>query len=885
MAFSRRWFLILAFLLLGGGSVLAASREDRTYRAAVQAFQDQFYALAESQLTQYLQSYHKSTNAPMALLLLAQSEYYLKDYPTAINRLSDPANRALAKAAGLDDSYLYWRAEAQSAMGDLASAAQSFVSVANEYPGSPLALNAVVEAAAAYETLGQRHQVDELLTKPNGLFQRMAQTDSAHEQVANGRLLLAESQWVRRNAAAVIQLLDLINPARLTLDQNWKRTHLLYQARLSQNNFDAALAAVTNLVQIARGGQGEVWSARLADGVADYARLLESQNQLAAASDVWQMNLAALTPAAAQQEAILKLADLAARQGRNQEAEKQLSGFLSQFPDAPASAVIPLACGELKLQDYVLHGDPNNLAEAQEKLRQFLTLNTNGLLAGKAFLDQGWCRWLMATNDPVAAARYLLKSQDDFQSAVAQLQVLPPSYDLAVARFKLGDVQFALTNFPGAETNYLAVAAYSSQFSEFTNSLGSRAWYQLLRAYLAETNAAGIETAMRQLVSKYFNSTEGDRARLLAGEGLSDFDSPAKARALFLQFASERTNSELLPEVLFAAARTYEREANWLAAVTNYQNWLNIYTNEWRPKVEYERAWALAQMGDENGAFQLFTNYVAIYPAAELTPRARWWLAGHYFQLGTNLPSAEYNYQWISTEFPSNTLACPAQLMAARVAMARGSYTDAIRYLKQLVNNTNCQDLEVPALFAYCEVLRRNVQDTNLVNNLQMATNSLSQICAQYPTNEAGALAWDEIGDCDLQLGAYDAATNAYAQAVAVASVLAEAAPAQGLEDLVCRIKVSWGEALEKKAEVDGSSDADRKALLGQALNQYLEVVYTRARSNAYWVKEAAWKALLLIGGNHPGDPAELDRINVLISRLETWFPQMRETLEKKRPH
>ena len=79
----------------------------------------------------------------------------------------------------------------------------------------------------------------------------------------------------------------------------------------------------------------------------------------------------------------------------------------------------------------------------------------------------------------------------------------------------------------------------------------------------------------------------------------------------------------------------------------------------------------------------------------------------------------------------------------------------------------------------------------NPLANFQLATNVFSQICQLYPTNELGARAWGEIGDCDLQLANYDAATNAYAQVVnsPFANIAARS-----------RAQIGFGIALEKKA-------------------------------------------------------------------------------------
>jgi len=302
MAFLRRWLLIGLLLLLGGGSGWAASREDRAYTAAVKAFNDGQYTLVQAQLTKFLQAYPKSTNAPMVVLLLAQSEYHLKDYEAAISRLADPASLARARPVGLDDDYAYWRAEAQYARGDLVGAAQTFVSVAQDHPESPLALNAVVAAAAAFASLGERGQVDDLLGNRNGLFQRAARLDPANVQVVNGRLLQADSQCEQQHYAAAIEILGCLNPATLALDQDWKRARLLYRAQVSQHDLPAALAAATNLVQIARLGQGDLWSRNQAEGVECQARVLEDLGRLEEAGAVWQLNFTNTAPVESQQQ-------------------------------------------------------------------------------------------------------------------------------------------------------------------------------------------------------------------------------------------------------------------------------------------------------------------------------------------------------------------------------------------------------------------------------------------------------------------------------------------------------------------------------------------------------------------------------------------------------
>jgi len=873
MAFFRRWFIVWFTLVLGGGQLLAATREERTYDAAVQAFQDKFYSLSQTRLNQYLQLYRKSTNAPAAVLLLAQSQYYLSNYPAAANQLSDPDNLEKAKEADLADQYAYWLAEAQYAEGNLADAAKNFTTLADDFPKSPLAVNAVVEASSAYGKLGDWPKVDALLGATNSLFQHAAQFAPTNEQVANGYLLQAESKCNQGDFAGAVQILGPLSHAKLGLEQDWKRADLLYRANLGRNDFDQALAATTNMLQIARLGHGSFWASSLAESVSSHAGILEKQGRLADAAAAWQENLLNPVPAEQQQQAVLKLAELAIVQTNLVDAETGLEKFLSKFPNAQAAGIALLTLGELYLKDYIAQpaATNNRLATAQSKFDQFLNTYTNSPLAGKAYLDRGWCFWL--TNN-------YADSFNDFQSAARLLQAQPVSEDLAVARFKMGDAQFALNNFTGAQTNYEAVLTEFAALPHVANSLGGLALYQILRVRLALHDATGAEESMNKLLGEFLTNAPAESSLLLAGQGVSDYASPAKARELFARFEVEHTNSVLLPQVVFAISRTYEREQNWGAAVTNYQAWLTSFpTNDYRPQVEYARNWSISQSGNEQRAFELFTNYLNEYTNNTLTPLAYWWVADHYFRLGsTNFVEAERNYQLIFQNFPTNELADRAQLMAGRAALGWAGSTDASRYFVGLMTNNCPEDLHDQAVFGYCEALRQMASsDTNNVS-LQQATNYLAQLTPKAATNLVGAMAWCETADCNLQMGALDAATNAFLQALNSPVLTSSNLPPAG-EELRARALVGLGIVLEKKAE--GLGGDDRKALLDLALQSYQNAFYSDYETKSeFWTKKAGLQILALAPKNGALKASDLDNF---ISRLEELFPQLKDSLELKR--
>ena len=323
-----------------------------------------------------------------------------------------------------------------------------------------------------------------------------------------------------------------------------------------------------------------------------------------------------------------------------------------------------------------------------------------------------------------------------------------------------------------------------------------------------------------------------------------------------------------------AIARTYEQEQNWPAAIGKYSGWLNDFpTNALQPQADYALALADFRAGNETNAFVRFTNFVAHFPTNDLAPLAQWWVADHFFGAG-DFVDAEKNYQLFFQNFPTNDLVYQARMMAGRAAMGRLGYTDAIRYFTSLTGDTNCPpDLAAKALFAYGSALMQGgATDTNNPSsNFELATNVFSRICQLYPTNELGVLAWGEIGDCALQLAAYDPATNAYAQVIAspFANISARS-----------QAQIGLGIALEKRAaQVEGG---DQTALLQLALQNYLDVLYGKnlhdgEMPDSFWVKKAGLQA-----AGVAETLGEWAQAVAVYQRLEDLLPPLRESLGKK---
>jgi TolA-binding protein len=866
MAFRWQWLLILLVLSPGGERSFAASaREDRAYAAAVSAFQDGMWNRAETELAQFVQKYPKSDRMAEAVLLQAEAEFKQGKLPEIIALLT--AHKA--GAGDLADQYAYWIGEAQFQNGDFSAAAGKFVSLTRDFPESLLRLRAMVEAAAALAQTNRWPQVVSLLEETNSVFQRAVRMDPANELVARGSLLLAQAKFAQKDFAGAAAVLESLNSQTLKPQLDWQRAYLLYQVKLAAGDTNAALAITTNLIQIARSEKDDVLQA---EGVGLRARVLEQLGQKSGAIAAYEEILKLNAPLERQRQAILKMAELAIALDRFSDAEDSLQKFLAQFPASAAADVALLTLGELHLKDYIAQPAATNLLlEAQARFDQFLGAFTNSPLAGKAYLDRGWCLWLAGkTNAPET-----LKA---FREAALRL---PPSEDLAEAHFKIGDAMFAQTNYAGALKNYTAVVEDSAGFPAVAQTLGDQALYQMLRANLELKDLAGASNAMARILKLYPASNLADNSILLVVEGLADSRQPAAARSICLKFEETVPNSPLRPQVELAVARTYEQEQNWSAAIAQYENWRNDFpTNALLPRADYALAQANFQAGSETNAFVLFTNFVAQFPTNELAPLAQYWVADHYFRLGgTNYMDAERNYKMLyqNTNWQGSPLVYQARMMAGRAALGLPSYPDAIDHFKSLTSDTNCPpDLNAQALFAYGSALmQQDSPDTNNpLANFQTAVSVFNQICERYPTNEPGVLAWNEIGDCDLQLTNYDGATNAYAQVFN--SPLADISARS-------RAQIGFGLALEKKAAL--ATGTNQTALLQLALDNYLDVFDTSLgkelrdgeMADPFWVKKAGLQALPLV------EALGVAEVGKFFDHLETLFPQLKDSLERKK--
>ncbi|HTV75428.1 MAG TPA: hypothetical protein VMD57_00400, partial [Candidatus Baltobacteraceae bacterium] len=188
-----------------------------------------------------------------------------------------------------------------------------------------------------------------------------------------------------------------------------------------------------------------------------------------------------------------------------------------------------------------------------------------------------------------------------------------------------------------------------------------------------------------------------------------------------------------------------------------------------------------------------------------------------------------------------------------------------------LTADTNCPaDVNAQALFAWGDTLMQmgSTDTNNPLANFSTATNVFSQI---DPADELSLPAQIEIGKCDLQLGNYDAATNAYAQVFN--------SPNAGISAR-SEAQIGFGIALEKMAaQATGTNQA---ALLQFALQNYSDVLYGNnlrngEQADSFWMEKAGLQAAGLAE-----TLGEWPLAVKIYQRLEGLLPQLKDPLEKK---
>lgn len=819
-------FLFLTVILFRGVSLCsAASAEDNAFKIASEKFNKGFWEFAASDFAAFVTNFPTSFRVPDAILFEAEAVMNNGKYDPGIQLLTTNQFRA----GTLGDAFLYWIGQGHLGNTNYAAAARCFGQLTKDFPASQYRLEAAVNEATAYARMENWARVAELLSNANETFQQISATVT-NDLTARGYLLLGEANLAQEKFESARKTVQLLGAFNLKPEFAWRRGYLESRIALAESGPTNALAISTNLITLANAAD----SARLrAESQVLIAGILEKLKRYDEAVATYEQNLSTNAPVDQQRVSLLRITELSLARNKIPDGIRRLETFWTQYPKAAAADTVLLSLGELELKQAIASREisTNLLDQAVGRFDTLLKEFPGSPLVGKALLDKGWCLWYADKID---------QSEQAFSTAAPRLAA---PEDQAEARFKLADTQFMQGNFSNALENYsLLINKYASVPSVKSNLL-EQALYQTVRTALAATNLNTASDAVAKILDWYPTGFAGDRCLFLVAEGFAKNHQPAKARELLTAFETRSGNetNALLPQVRLAVARTYEQEQNWTAAITNYDAWIASFSNNPKlPEAMFARAWATARSGDETAALGRFTNFVAQYRTNELAPRAQWWVGDYYLRRGDS-SKAEESYQF-PAEWSRSELYLPAQMMAGRAAMARVlGYRDAINYFTNLANNSSCpSDLRVQAMLAAGDayVSRTETGATNRPSDLEEAVRWFKSVPA---TSSRAVAAWGSLGNCFLELGNYESAAKYYND------VIQSPAATLGAQR---QAKVGLGKIAEAKA--NGKSGAEQKALLKEALENYLNAFWfdrdlrPGEPNDFFWMQNAGWEAARL---------------------------------------
>jgi TolA-binding protein len=835
---ARGWFhlgMVVAMLLSASRCLATDTDEDRLFKAARLAFQDEVWQRAAREFEEFTIRYPLSPRLSEAVLFQARALLNHGDFKSAISLL----NQHVPQAGRWADEYLFWTAEAHFRKGDYAPAAETYGRLLAQHPDSPRALEAQIGEAASWGRSKRWDQVVTLLRRADGPLARSLAEGTAKDLVARGQMLLAEAllaggDVAAAQAAATVPQLEQLDPLL-----EWRRVELLTRIWIAAGRLQDALAASTNLLTLAEAAKRPVLrhEAMLLQG-----RVFEQLGDVEAAAAAYRNNLPTNVPPVVQRQALLRLSDLLIARGRLGEARSAVEQFIALEPQTVGMELARITLGELKLRQHLQQqaqaltrpnaapAQPTNLLEqAAADFAQVLSSATDPLILTRANIDQGWVQWLA----------------EDFKGSAASFEkaatLAPDPREETVARFKWADSLYRLGNFPAARTNYEAVSTLARRAGGQVAELEEPALYQAMRSALAENQAGLANETLQTLLGRFPDGFHASSSVLLTGQGLERQGQPQAARQVFVEFLAANPETPLATEIRLAIARTYEAEQKWAEAIETYRAAGETSGEEaLKARAEYFRAQTTALGGGEAEALGLFTNFLARFPNHALSARAQWWIADHFWRQG-DYEKAELNYQLLFGNWPTSPLAYDARMMAGRAAMARASYANAINYFTNLTSDLSCPpDLKAQALFAYGGALMRDKPpDTNRpYANYDLALQVFREVERLYPSNDLAARAAGLVGNCHLVIAEadptrYALASNAYERAIQIPTA-----------SVSVRSEAEYGLAVVLEKLAAGKTDESRTHLLQAALERHLNILYgTLLRegesADPYWTRKA----------------------------------------------
>jgi TolA-binding protein len=813
----------------GASGPETSAEETNALQSANKLFTDMQYPMAETNFSNFLATYTNSAHRAYAILYLARSQLEQSNGASAMALLQ----KSFSDAGDLAPEYVFWIARARLGNRDYTNAAAGFASVAR-IAGFPRRLEAAYDEALTYSEMTNWTQVIRLLQASNGVFYAAAALEPKNPFAALGTLLLGEAFLDTHRDAEAEATVRAMDSAGLDFDLPWRRQYLLCQISLAAGQGDQALNGTTNLLALASG------PAHHAASIFLQGQILESLGHTNEALQTYAGNLVDGLPDQEQRQALAKTVHLTVALKPPGDAIESLTNLIARLPQAPGIDLARVTLGELYLKAYaappqaasVTNAAPPPAKALENALTNFNIVIrdfTNSQWLPKAHLDRGWCYW---------AQTNIAQAKSDFEVAATDL---PYSEDQAVARFKLGDAEFAGHDYAGALSNYNLVLERYGSLESVTNKLFDQALYQIVEADINLGDDKGAQAAADKILQWFPGSDIGERGLLLFAEKLN-------RRDIFMDLLKRSPNSPVAAKVDYDIARTYDREGDWNAAIRRYDGWVTNHPGDpLLPEVEFNRALANWKAGMVTNALMEFTNFLARFPGNSLTPLAQNWVADYYYNQQA-YPLAELRYQELSQNPQAGDLAFQARFWAGRTALANQEIVDARKYFLALVNDTNTPPaLAAQAFFALGDTSFRQFQ-ANPANETSLtdAIAAVSKLTNGAPTNAIAVEALGRLGDYYMYYADLKSDTNVYANAFQMYSTI--------LSLPATNVSV----AARSQAEVGLGVVAEKEHLPQLALSHYLRILYEYDPNHfdPYWVETAGEYAARILEGQQQWDQA-----------------------------
>ena len=808
----KRLIPLLALLLVAATSL----EENRQFQVAAAAFSDKLYDVAIRQLQEFLEKYPQSVRTGHALLLLGRTQLNLNDWETAGRTLQT----ALAKWPDKrTDEVIFWLGEAQSWGGEFAAAEARYLELIEKYPTSSFAPVAWYELATAQFRQGHYDAASSSLEKIRATGDLALDAELLHSQ-----LLLARQDFVKADAAldAVVRK---TGPASRAF---YRANFWLGESLAHRQQFAAALARYAVVTEAFKANPHQSVDAQLA-GETWFAIgwVRWNTDEFGAAGEAFSTALATATSRQLKRDALLKVAECAARTGKTAESVAGLKEFLAKQPHDPLADAAQLAIGDLLFSE---GATGTVLAE----YGRFITTYTNSSLLVRAYTQAGWCAWQLQQL-PVAL--------DYFQKA---LPLLKEETAATAVQFKIADCFFALGRLPeSAGVLQQLIQAHPRA------ALLDRAYFQLGEAFRRGATPAAAEQAFSTLVKNYPTSALAPQAQYNLGLLLAGEHRETEARTAFSAVVSNFPVSVWASNAALAVGESFARDGRAEEASAAFDRLIRAgLDTDLAQQAFYSRGWVSAR----DKTVVEFADFLKAHPQAKLAPDIQYWVADEYLRQRDYL-KAQAQFQSLAETYPASPVADAAQYFAGRAAYGRQDFETAIKLYETLVKKFPQSNWRCEARFGQGDALSE-------LGKFDDALLLFAALTKEFPDCPLAGEAWGRQGDCQYSLSRFEDALASYRKALDTA-----------------RDSSTRNQALFKLGQ---TFEAQKKN--EEALQQYTKALYeTTAAANPTAPVERFWscKAARAAAGLKEQQNQWSDAITLYI-RLGELCPDLKELAEDR---